>query len=241
MEIEVIENLLVNYDGSALCVAEEGSQQILFFNKLCETMCPDIKKGMLVDEMYDILSESFDITNKNGMTFLVADKNALFSDRYFVSENKVTLNSGNQICLYVFHQINFMQFYDDFVNFVNSRLFLSDCDMSVIVNLSSGDYYITYEKGNSKKIVNVADVVERDWDSRVENYLKNEICEDSYDKYRNNMLLESLRGDFENEIETKEIKYNYYLDGDVFTRKAVFNFIEYNGIPVACIKYYEQN
>ncbi|MBE6859678.1 MAG: hypothetical protein IKL31_08385 [Ruminococcus sp.] len=237
LELSIIERLFTNYNGSACCIVEEATSKVLFFNELCKELCPTIEKNMLIDEMYNKISDNFDIVSKGGSTFLIADKEKLFGDHYYLAENNIALSDGTQICVCVFHKVAFMQFYYEFVNTVNSGLFLRDCDFSVIINLKNGEYYITYENRSTKN--KVSDVEVHDWNKRVKYFVDEYLVEEFIKKYEDNMSLEALRKYYENDVDVNEIVFDYYFDDEIHTQKAVCHFVEYNGNPVVCVKYYD--
>ena len=91
LELSIIERLFTNYNGSACCIVEEATSKVLFFNELCKELCPTIEKNMLIDEMYNKISDNFDIVSKGGSTFLIADKEKLFGDHYYLAENNINI------------------------------------------------------------------------------------------------------------------------------------------------------
>lgn len=237
MELEILEKVLVNYQDSAIFVSDESSQQIIFFNGLCKDMFPEIREEMLVDDLFYAFSKKYDIITRNGMTYLAEKNNDLFSDQYFVSESKLTLDGDRQICFYVFHRVNFMYFYREFVSEVTARALLRDCEMSVIVNLNKNEYYITYEKGND--LSEPFGSIEHNWDSIVKEYLDEFVLPESAESFRDNMFTETLKNDYKGGTKYKNCVFSYCIDGERVNKKAMFDFVEYNGVPVVCIRFFQ--
>lgn len=236
-ELSIIEKMFTSYNGSACCVSDETTGRIVFFNELCKELCPNIEKDMLIEEMYNAISDKYDIVTKGESTFLVADKEKLFGEHYYLAENNITLSNGSQLCVCVFHKIGVVQFYHEFISTVNSGLFMRDCDFSVIIDLNNGLYYITYENGEHKSYGN--DIEAHDWNMRVNYFVEKYLAEECVEDYKKNMSIEALRMLYESDTDKNEIVFDYYFDGEKITQKAVCYFVEYNGNPVVCVKYYD--
>ncbi len=236
-ELSIIENLFKGYDGSACCVTDEATGRIILFNELCKELCPSVEKDMLIEELYNKISVDYDIVTEGDSTFLVADKDKLFGEHYYLSEHNVTLSDGSKLCICFFRKIGIMQFYHNFINTVNSRLFLRDCDFSVIIDLNNGSYYITCENGEHKSYG--SDIEAHDWNMRVDYFVEKHLAEECVEDYKKNMSTESLRKLYEKDTDVNAFVFDYYFDGEKITQKVVCYFIEYNGNPVVCVKYYD--
>lgn len=236
MELQVLKTLIKKYSGSAICVSDESTQQILFYNDLCTEFCSEVSEGMLIDDLFEAFAMNYEVVTRNEMTYFNENNNDLFSDQFFVSDSKLTLDDGRQICIHIFHRVNYMFSYREFVNSVTSKALLRDCDMSIIVNLVKDEYYITYEREHESD--ELFGTIEHKWSSIVNSYLDEFVLPDSAESFKENMATETLKKDFESGMKFKNCVFDYSIDGEKVSKKAMFDFIEYNGVPVVCIRFY---
>ena len=97
MKLDVIESLLTKYESSAVCIADERTQKVMFFNQLVKELCPEVEKDMNIDDFFGRILKKFDIETKNENTLLISDRTSFIPVRYFLSENKIALDAETDV------------------------------------------------------------------------------------------------------------------------------------------------
>lgn len=239
MKLDVIERLLTKYESSAVCIADERTQKVMFFNQLVKELCPEVEKDMNIDDFFGRILKKFDIETKNENTLLISDRTSFIPVRYFLSENKIALDAETDVVCFIFHRIKVVESFEDMICKLNSKLFLSDCDSSVIINLDDGNYYTSFVRGMDGETEETSDDTPRNWESQKELFASDFVSDEVMEDYMDKLSIETLREKHRSGVEVERHSFEFYLDGERAVRNAKVYYSEINSTPVACIKIFD--
>ena len=94
MKLDVIESLLTKYESSAVRIADERTQKVMFFNQLVKELCPEVEKDMNIDDFFGRILKKFDIETKNENTLLISDRTKMRSCCQYGAANLKSISSS---------------------------------------------------------------------------------------------------------------------------------------------------